>query len=89
MKSFKTEILTPQKIAYSGEVDALVLNGELGSFGVLAGHAPLIARLAPGKLKLTRGGEDSVYKAGAGFVRVDKDRVSIMLDEIKETTVSK
>jgi len=82
MKSFQIEILTPQKAVYSGKAEALMLKGVLGYFGVLAGHAPLIARLAPGKLKLTRDGNESVYQAGAGFVQVSKERVSVLLDEI-------
>lgn len=88
MKSFRIEILTPQKAVYSGEAEALMLKGVLGYFGVLAGHAPLIARLTPGKLKLTRDGKESVYQAGAGFVQVGKKRVSVLLDEIKESPAS-
>ena len=88
MKSFQTEILTPQKAVYLGAAEALVLNGALGSFGVLAGHAPLIARLAPGKLKITRNGKESVCQAGAGFVQVNKERVSVLLDEINELPAS-
>jgi len=87
MKSFKTEILTPQKTVYSGDADSLVLNGEQGSFGILAGHTPLVARLAPGKLTITRGGKDAVYQAGAGFVRIGRSCVSILLDEIREAAV--
>ena len=88
MKSFQTEIVTPQKAVYSGEAEALMLKGESGYFGILAGHAPLIARLAPGKLKLTRDGKESVYQAGAGFVQINKICVSVLLDEIKELSAS-
>lgn len=88
MKSFQTEILTPQKTVFSGQAEALVLNGALGYFGILAGHAPLIARLAPGKLKLTRAGKESIYQAGPGFVQVSKERISVLLDEIKEAGIT-
>jgi len=84
MKSFQTEILTPRKAVYIGKAEALVLSGATGCFGVLAGHAPLIARLAPGRLKITRDGKESVYQAGAGFVQVGRERVSVLLEEIKE-----
>jgi len=94
VKTFQVEILTPQKIVFSGTAEELVLRGALGYFGILAGHAPLIARLAPGKLKLTKDGKESVYQAGPGFAQVSppatgvalragKERVSILLDEIK------
>ncbi|MDD5483817.1 MAG: ATP synthase F1 subunit epsilon [Kiritimatiellae bacterium] len=82
MKSFQTEILTPQKSVFSGQVAGLVLRGAEGYFGILAGHAPLLARLLPGQIKITRGGEETVCRAGAGFVQVEKERVSILLDEI-------
>jgi F-type H+-transporting ATPase subunit epsilon len=116
MKSFQIEILTPQKTVYSGKVEALMLKGATGYFGVLAGHAPLIARLSPGRLKLTRNGNESIYQAGAGFVQVGppairrltdvalparnafgpadaggragKERVCVLLDEIKESHAS-
>jgi F-type H+-transporting ATPase subunit epsilon len=83
MKSFQTEILTPQKAVFSGQAEALVMKGATGYFGVLAGHAPMIARLVQGKLKLARDGKESVCQAGPGFVQVSKERVSILLDEIK------
>ena len=95
MKTFQAEILTPQKVFFSGPVEALVLKGASGYFGVLAGHAPLIARLAPGRLKLVRDGKESFYQAGAGFAQVSppatlgaalgagKERVSVLLDDIK------
>jgi len=84
MKTFNTEILTPQKPVFSGEVEALVLNGEFGSFGVLAGHAPMIARLSAGKLKITSEGKEKIYQAGAGFAQIIKERVSILVNNIRE-----
>ncbi|MDO9541916.1 MAG: hypothetical protein Q7J98_06290 [Kiritimatiellia bacterium] len=83
MKLFNAEILTPQKTFFSGQAEELVLKGALGYFGILAGHAPLVARLAPGKLTLVKDGKESAYQAGSGFVQVVKERVSILLDEIK------
>ena len=85
MKSFQTEILTPQKTVFSGKAEALVFKGTLGYFGVLAGHAPLIARLVPGRLKLTKDGKETNFQAGPGFVQVRKERISILLDEINES----
>lgn len=88
MKSFKVEIFTPDRAVYAGEAESLVLDGVQGSFGILAGHAPLVARLRPGKVKLSRESGESVYRSGAGFVRVSRDGVSILLDDIKEAASS-
>jgi F-type H+-transporting ATPase subunit epsilon len=86
MKTFQAEILTPQKVFLSGAVQSLVLNGALGYFGVLAGHVPMIARLKPGKLEILREGKKIFYQAGAGFVRITKHSVSVLLEEVKEAT---
>lgn len=83
MKTFQTEILTPQKVFFSGPAEGLVLHGKRGYFGVLAGHAPLIARLEGGKLKLTADGKEKTFRAGEGFVEVSPRRVSVLLSEIK------
>ena len=84
MKTFQAEILTPQKPVFSGEVEALQLKGALGYFGILAGHAPMIARLTAGRLKVTRAGKEYFYQAGAGFARVAKQRVSVLINNIQE-----
>ncbi|MES2139432.1 MAG: ATP synthase F1 subunit epsilon [Bacteroidota bacterium] len=47
------EIITPDKKVYSGEVEAVKLPGAEGSFGILKGHAPIIATLKKGTVKIT------------------------------------
>lgn len=84
MKTFQAEILTPRKVFFSGAAEALVLKGKQGYFGLLAGHAPLIARLEPGRLKLTSNGKTFLYRSGSGFVDVNPQRVSILVSEISE-----
>ncbi len=86
MKTFQAEILTPRKVFFAGAAEALVLKGKNGYFGILAGHAPLIARLEPGRLKLTRDGKEQVYRAGSGFVDVNRQRVSILVNEINPSS---
>ena len=88
MKSFKIEIMTPDRTVYTGEAESLVLDGAQGSFGILAGHTPLVARLRPGRVVLTRDGKKSAYKSGAGFVRVSGEGVSILLDDIRQAASS-
>jgi len=88
MKTFKVEIMTPDRTVYTGEAESLVLDGEQGSFGILAGHTPLVARLRPGRVAFSRDGQDTVYRSGAGFVRVSGGGVSILLDDIREAASS-
>ena len=49
----KLEIITPDKNIYSGDIDAVKLPGAEGSFGILKGHAPIIATLKKGTVKIT------------------------------------
>lgn len=46
------EIISPKKIEYRGEVSLVQMPGEMGSFEVLKNHAPLVARLAAGRVKI-------------------------------------
>lgn len=49
-KTFKLEIITPEKVVYSDSVQSISADGTEGSFGVLADHAPLITELKKGYL---------------------------------------
>ena len=51
------EIVTPERLAYSGEVDSVQLPGSEGELGVLPHHAPLIATLGAGELRIRKGGD--------------------------------
>ena len=56
MATFHFELVSPDKISFSGEVDQVDVPGAEGDFGVLAGHAPLISLIRPGMLKIYAGG---------------------------------
>ena len=64
------EIVTPEKLAYSDEVDAVVLPGSEGELGVLPHHAPLISTLGAGELRLRKGGQEESFAIVGGFVQV-------------------
>jgi len=72
---FQFEILTPEKTFYAGTVTSLVVPGMEGYFGVLAHHAPLIARSSGGKLKIREASsEERLFRIGAGILEVLKNR---------------
>ena len=52
MATFHFDLVSPEQLVFSGEVEHVVVPGTEGEFGVLAGHAPLIAMLRPGILKI-------------------------------------
>ena len=50
MATFHFDLVSPEKLAFSGEVDQVDVPGVEGDFGVLAGHAPVVAAIRPGIL---------------------------------------
>ena len=74
------EIVTPERLAYSGEVDSVVLPGAEGEMGVLPHHAPLLATLGVGELRIRKGGEEEFFAIAGGFVQVRPDKVVVMAE---------
>jgi F-type H+-transporting ATPase subunit epsilon len=74
------EIVTPEKLAYQGEVDSVQLPGSEGELGVLPHHAPLISTLGAGELRLRKGGEDESFAIVGGFLQVLPDKVVVMAE---------
>jgi F-type H+-transporting ATPase subunit epsilon len=72
--------VSPEKIAFSGEVDQVDVPGAEGDFGVLAGHAPLIALLRPGVLVVYIGGEATKLVVLGGFAEVGPDGLTVLAD---------
>ena len=69
MATFHFELVSPDKISFSGEVDQVDVPGAEGDFGVLAGHAPLIALLRPGLMTVYSGGEQTKLVVLGGLQR--------------------
>ena len=83
-KNFTLDIVTPNRVVYSGEVQSFSAPGVEGGFQVLRSHAPLLAAIAVGRVKLTDGaGVESSYATSGGFVEV-KDNKVILLAETAE-----
>jgi F-type H+-transporting ATPase subunit epsilon len=74
------EIVTPERLAYSDTVDAVVLPGSEGELGVLPHHAPLVAMLGVGELRIRKGGTEESFAIVGGFLQVRPDRVVVMAE---------
>lgn len=83
-KEFELEIVTPRKIAFSGQVESFSAPGVLGGFQVLHSHAPLLSNLRVGEVKvLDVKGKETRYATSGGFVEVRNNKV-VMLAETAE-----
>lgn len=78
------EILTPEHKVYSGKVYGIQLPGTNGSFEILEKHAPLIASLRKGRMKVLKDksmNNNETYDISAGFVEVLGDKVSVLIED--------
>jgi len=74
------EIVTPERLAYSGEVDAVTVPGSEGELGILPHHAPLVSTLGVGELRIRKGGEVEFFAIAGGFLQVRPDKVVVMAE---------
>ena len=80
MATFHFDLVAPDKLLFSGEVDQVDVPGAEGDFGVLAGHAPLVAMLKPGVLVVHIGGEKKRIVVFGGFAEVNPQGLTILAD---------
>ncbi|AMN38992.1 F0F1 ATP synthase subunit epsilon [Rhodoplanes sp. Z2-YC6860] len=81
MATFHFELVSPEKIAFSGEVDQVDIPGAEGDFGVFAGHAPLISLLRPGIVTVySDGGQHSQIVVLGGLAEVGPNGLTLLAD---------
>ena len=87
-KKFDVSLVTPDGAAYEGEIEMIVVPGQIGEIGVLARHAPLIATLRAGRTRIHPGGSAEVveYATGPGFFQVLNDRAIALVDDAVEAS---
>jgi F-type H+-transporting ATPase subunit epsilon len=74
------EIVTPERLAYSDEVDMVLVPGIEGELGILPHHTPLVSLLGMGELKIRKGGQEEVFAIAGGFLQVRPDKVVVMAE---------
>ena len=78
--TFKFELVSPERVLISEDVEQVVLPGGDGDFAVLPGHAPLISTLRAGVLDVTApGGRKHIFVKG-GFAEVEPDRLTVLAE---------
>ncbi len=81
MPSLQVEIVTAERIVFTGEATAVVVPGSEGQLGILPFHAPLMTSLAPGELIVRNENQETVMAVSGGFIEVRPDRVIILADQ--------
>src|SRR5947208_7261924 len=85
--TLRLEIVTPEKTAYSEDVEMVTLPGSEGELGVYPNHVPLLTTLNPGELRVLKGGKESFLAIGEGFVEITGSTVSVLTDMALEPAV--
>jgi len=76
----RLEVVTPERLVYSDDVDEVLCPGVEGELGVLPHHAPLLTTLGYGELKIRKDGAEEYFAIAGGFLMVRPDRVVVMAE---------
>jgi F-type H+-transporting ATPase subunit epsilon len=80
MAEFRFDLVSPERLVFSGDVEQVDVPGSEGDFGVLAHHAPLIAMLRPGILTIRGAGEAKRIVVVGGFAEVNEEGLTVLAD---------
>lgn len=83
-RTFKTEIVTPERIVFSEDIESLVVPAERGYLGVLAGHAPLLCALQPGEIVIRGAGGEKRLATSGGFMEVTPRKAVLLTESAEE-----
>ncbi len=86
MGKLHLEVVTPEKVMVSQDVDIVVAPGTMGEFGVLAGHVPFLSGIEPGELRFSNGNQTERFFVTTGFSEVSDDKVSVLVDAAEKAT---
>tara|TARA_A100001037_G_scaffold301294_1_gene330467 strand:+ start:7191 stop:7448 length:258 start_codon:yes stop_codon:yes gene_type:complete len=80
MSTTHVEIITLEKVVYSGDVESVVVPGAEGQLGILANHASLMSILSNGIIRLKSADDETRFNVDGGFIEVNNNAVTILAD---------
>ena len=78
--TLKLEIVTPEGVTYSEDVEMVTLPGSEGEMGIYPNHVALMTQVAAGEVTARHNGRDEYLAVGEGFVEITGERVAILTD---------
>jgi F-type H+-transporting ATPase subunit epsilon len=81
VRTFDLSLVTPEGPVFEGEAEMLIVPGASGEIGVLARHAPLVAMLKAGEIRVKSNGGWQAFAAGPGYFKVQQDRALVLVDD--------
>ena len=80
-RTFSISLTTPDGAVFEDEAEMVIVPGAAGEIGVLARHAPLVAMLKAGEIRVRAQGEWQSFAAGPGYFKVQQDRAIVLVDD--------
>lgn len=80
MPTFQLSLVSPEKLLFAGQADQVDLPGVEGDFGVLAGHAPVVAQLRPGIVTAIAGGDRDSFVVLGGLAEFSQGELTILAE---------
>lgn len=77
---FKVEIITPDRVFYTGESDFIEFTTQSGEVGVYKNHIPMTTVLAPGVVTIHLGEEEKIAAVHAGFAEILGDKITLLAE---------
>jgi F-type H+-transporting ATPase subunit epsilon len=77
----RLEVVTPERVVYTDDVDMVIAPATEGYVGILPHHAPLLTTLGPGEFRVKKGGVEEVLAVFGGFMDVRGDRVVVLTED--------
>jgi len=80
MPKLNVEVVSAERVVFTGEADMVVAPGSMGVLGILPRHASLLTSLSPGAVRIRMGDAEEIMAVSGGFLQVHNDRVEILTD---------
>jgi len=77
-------VISPERVVYEGPADMVVAPAWDGELGILRGHAPTLALLGRGRLRISDEGSEKRFLVESGFLQVENDRIRILSERAAE-----
>ena len=77
----QAEVVSPEKVLFTGEADMIVCRTSNGDIAFLEGHEPFLGMLAPGEIRVVNRSQEFAFECTRGFVEVDGTHVRVISDD--------
>lgn len=78
MATIKLEIVSPDRVVYTADINMLIVRSTAGELGILPHHAPLVTGLVPHAMRVKIDGTESLIAVAGGFMEVQPEKITVL-----------